>query len=58
MIIPLWSPFALLAAVCVVYPRPAWTRRVDWVLVASWVGLLAFCAAVWLGVAVFVWWIW
>ena len=54
--IPLWSPFALLAAVCVVYPLPAWTRKVDWVFVTAWAAFLLFCLAVWAGVAVFVWW--
>ena len=58
MTLPLWSPFALLAAVCVVYPRPTWTRRVDWFVAASWTVLLLFCLAVWAGVGLFMWWVW
>lgn len=58
MTIPMWSPFALLAAVCVVYPRPAWTRSIDWFVAVSWTVLLLFCLAVWAVVGLFMWWVW
>lgn len=39
--IPLFAPFALLCCVCALWPRPSWTRRVDWWFTGFWVGY--FC---------------
>ena len=54
-VLPLWSPFALLAAVCVVYPLPAWTRKVDWYRVTVYTVLAAYCLGVWALVGFVVW---
>ena len=56
MTIPLWAPFALLTAVCAIYPAPAWTRRVDWYALACWSACLVFCLTVWFGVFLLVRW--
>jgi di/tricarboxylate transporter len=50
VIIPLWAPFALLAAVCAVVPRPAWMRDVDWVFAGVWLTIIVSGVCFWLGV--------
>lgn len=57
MTIPMWSPFAALVVVGVFCPPPAWARRIDWVIVAGWLGALMFSLAVWYGVFRLVWWV-
>jgi hypothetical protein len=39
----MFAPFAVLCGVCAVYPRPQWTRRVDWLRVS----VLLYCLGVW-----------
>lgn len=51
MIVPMWVPFAFLAAVCAVCPLPGWSRRTDWLGVTAWVVFPFTC---W---AFFVWWL-
>lgn len=57
MTIPMWAPFAALAAVCASCPMPAWVRRVDWPRVVGWWASLSFCLLVWYGVFRLVWWV-
>lgn len=51
MTIPLWAPFAVLSALCMMFPPPAWTRRVDWLVLGFWTAAVAFCVGVWICVA-------
>jgi len=55
MTVPMWTPFALLTAICVVLSPPAWTRRVDWVRVIGWWASLSFCLLVWYAVFRLIW---
>lgn len=57
MTIPIWAPFAALTALCAFYPRPAWTRRVDWLIVAVWAAAFVYCGVVWFDVALFIRWL-
>lgn len=50
MTIPLWLPFALLAAWCAVYPAPSWMRRLaglDWTIIVAWALVVLGSLAVW-----------
>lgn len=46
-VVPLWAPFALLGAVCVVCPRPRWTRRVDWFVAGGWLAIIVYAVVFW-----------
>lgn len=50
MTVPMWSPFALLIAVCAFCPPPAWTRRIDWARVTVLVVGLSLCVGFWVAV--------
>ena len=56
MTLPLWAPFFGLAVACSIWPRPRWTRRIDWLCVYVWTLALGCCAVFWLGVACLVEW--
>jgi len=51
--IPLYAPVFLLVGVCALCPRPRWMRRVDWPLLAFWLGYLVFFT----GFCVFMVWV-
>lgn len=57
MTVPMWAPFALLTAVCAIWPPPMWVRRIDWVRVVGWWACLSFCFIVWYAVFRLVWWV-
>ena len=54
MTIPLWAPFAALSVLCLIFPRPARLRRIDWFVLGFWTAAMAFCVGVWIAVATLV----